>query len=52
MNFKSLIKNRQFSKVSSRKWNNIIVITRIGGPGVILVNLLNNREVIIKESRE
>ena len=41
------IQNYKLS-ISSWKW----VIVRIGGPGVILVNLSNNREVTIKEWRE
>ena len=48
INFRSLIKKREFFKISSRKWN----IIRTGGPGVKLVNLSNNRELIIKERRE
>ena len=38
VNFRSLIKNREFFKISSRKWN----IIGIGSPGVILVNSMSN----------
>ena len=41
------IQNYKLS-ISSWKWD----IVRIGGPGAILVNLSNNREVTIKEWRE
>ena len=41
-------RNREFFKVSSRKWN----ILQLGGPGVILANLVNNCEIIYISHKE